>query len=540
MSTAHSYSQTITRLYKQLSQDGYTKTDLRTLHDTYELAMQLFTCMYRPSGKTFMAHLVGVGSILGTLHAPIELVAAGVIHSAYSDGEFGDGERGVSHWKREQVRRTVGKEIEEYVARYCATEWKDERLPAIVTGLASLNTIDRAVLLLRLANDLEDNLDGGILYCPNVTAMQKGISLFGGLKVKLAKTLGYPTLALELERVYLGNRAAAIPATLQQTGSLTRSFSLLPLTYVRPVSHVLRTLMMRNRRVVSDSSSQRKTRSPEKDNVHVPRGSALDRSETLENKYACFEYAQTNIQLYRQILERGYSAQDIDNVRQAYELAIRLFAGKFQTHGKTVIAHVVGTASILVSLRAPVTIVTAGLLHNAFWGGDFADGTIGVTEARRKYIRRHVGQEVEEYLVGFANLNANEQTASLLRARVFQMSQSERHVVLLYLADNLEHNLDAGVLYYNDAQRRLYLNAEGHMWADMANELGFSKLAEELRRVYSDNAASQLPWSLLAQGDQIHGMTLVPRSCRKRLFVTIRQAMDSALNHLPRWLRAQV
>ena len=486
-----------------------------------------------------MAHLVGVGSILGTLHAPIELVAAGVIHSAYSDGEFGDGDRGVSLWKREHVRRTVGKEIEEYVARYCATEWKDERLPAILTGLACLNTIDRAVLLLRLANDLEDNLDGGILYCPNATAMQKGIFLFGSLKVKLAKTLGYPTLALELEQAYRENRAAAIPTMLQRTGSLTRSFSLLPLTYARPVSHVLRKLMRRNRRVVSESSSPKNPRSPEQDNGPVPRESALDRSEALENTCASFEYAQTNIQLYRQMLEGGYAAQDIDRVRQAYEYAIRLFAGQFQTHGKTVIAHVVGTASILVSLRVPVTIVTASLLHNAFWGGDFADGKTGVTEARRKHIRRHVGQEVEEYLVGFANLNANERTASLLRARVLHMSPSERQVVLLYLADNLEHNLDAGVLYYKEAQRRFYLNAEGHMWADMANELGFSKLAGELRQVHSDNAAAQLPWTFLAQSDQIHGMTLVPRSCRKRWSVTVRQAVDSALNHLPRWLRAQ-
>ena len=60
-------------------------------------------------------------------------------------------------------------------------------------------------------------------------------------------------------------------------------------------------------------------------------------------------YAQTNIQLFNQLRRDGYSKTDLDLVRDAYELAMVLFSGRFQPSGKSFIAHVVGTASILAS-----------------------------------------------------------------------------------------------------------------------------------------------------------------------------------------------
>src|SRR5688572_20530292 len=83
----------------------------------------------------------------------------------------------------------------------------------------------------------------------------------------------------------------------------------------------------------------------------------------LEGK-AVHSYAQTNIQLFNQLRGDGYSKADLGLVRDAYELAMLLFSGRFQPSGKSFIAHVVGTASILAWHRLPAPVVAAGLLHN--------------------------------------------------------------------------------------------------------------------------------------------------------------------------------
>ena len=73
-------------------------------------------------------------------------------------------------------------------------------------------------------------------------------------------------------------------------------------------------------------------------------------------------YARTNIQLFNQLRQEGYSNTDLRSVRDAYELAMVLFTGRFQPSGRPFVTHVVGTASILASLRlpAPVTLRVQG------------------------------------------------------------------------------------------------------------------------------------------------------------------------------------
>ena len=76
-------------------------------------------------------------------------------------------------------------------------------------------------------------------------------------------------------------------------------------------------------------------------------------------------YAQTNIQLLNQLHRANYTADDLHLVRTAYELAMRLFCGQFRASGKTFIAHLVGTASVLGSLRVGAALIAVGLLHAA-------------------------------------------------------------------------------------------------------------------------------------------------------------------------------
>jgi hypothetical protein len=84
-------------------------------------------------------------------------------------------------------------------------------------------------------------------------------------------------------------------------------------------------------------------------------------------------YAQTNIQLFNQLhCNRYYSDTDLKSICNAYSFARKLFAGLVRGSGKPFMCHLVGTASILASLNAPIQVVTAGLLHASYIYGQLA------------------------------------------------------------------------------------------------------------------------------------------------------------------------
>src|SRR5512137_1853160 len=88
--------QTNIRLYNDLLARGYPDRDIRCLQAAYDLSMRLFTSRFRASGKPFLAHVVGTAGILGLLQAPGPVLAAGLLHAAYTHGDFGDGRTGFS------------------------------------------------------------------------------------------------------------------------------------------------------------------------------------------------------------------------------------------------------------------------------------------------------------------------------------------------------------------------------------------------------------------------------------------------------------
>jgi (p)ppGpp synthase/HD superfamily hydrolase len=193
------YAQTNIQLFNQLRLNNYSETDLRYMCNIYELAMQLFASRLRGSGKPFLSHLVGTASILATLQAPRNVTAAGLLHAAYIYGEYGTDERGITEYKREQIRQVVGSETEQLIADYTNFTWNQYTIPTIRTRLNTLNHHARQVLLIRLANELEDHLDLGVLYCGNAQHRREYIisSLF--MSVEIAQKLGFPSLATDLE-----------------------------------------------------------------------------------------------------------------------------------------------------------------------------------------------------------------------------------------------------------------------------------------------------------------------------------------------------
>lgn len=227
--TRISYAQTNLRLYAQLLEARYSAADIDRVRAAYELSLHLFTGLYRGSGKPFLAHLVGTASVLASLRARAPVVAAGLLHAAYTQGEFGNGWGGVADEKRRRLREAVGPEAEELVRQYTLLAWNERTIPKIQHDVETLGSGAREVLLIRLANELEDHLDLGVLYCADAGRRREYARAMLDPSVDMAKRLGFPELADALGRVFTETLSADVPTGLRRRES--SSFVVAPASY---------------------------------------------------------------------------------------------------------------------------------------------------------------------------------------------------------------------------------------------------------------------------------------------------------------------
>ena len=234
--------QTNIRLYNDLLSRGYRDADMRSIRAAYDQSMWLFSSRFRASGKPFLAHAVGTAGILGLLQAPAPVLATGLLHAAYTHGDFGDGRTGLSEAKRAHVRRTVGDEVEGLVARYTALAWGESAVRALRGRVGGMSTDERAVLLVRLANELEDHLDRGITYCGDAEHRRQLIRSWLHICADLAEEMGHPELGSALTEVFRESLCVTPPPALATSQRI--SHTLLPAS-CRP------RLLVRLRRVLA-------------------------------------------------------------------------------------------------------------------------------------------------------------------------------------------------------------------------------------------------------------------------------------------------
>ena len=207
----HRYAQTNLQLFAQLRDLGYSPEAIARIERAYWLTVKLFPAVYRASGKPFVDHLVGTASILAASGAREAVVAAGLLHAAYVFGEFGAGWMGPSPSKRKEIKGQVGPDVEELCARYTAFEWDEKTIPVILSSVGGMTALDRDVLLMHLANELEDHLDLGILYCRDAERRRRLAMARVGPTVGIARAAGFADLAASLEREFNAAIAGALP-----------------------------------------------------------------------------------------------------------------------------------------------------------------------------------------------------------------------------------------------------------------------------------------------------------------------------------------
>jgi len=542
------YAQTNIQLYEQLRCEGYSPAEIRKLSEAYGICPGLFACLYRPSGKTFIAHLVGTASILASLRVPIDIVIAGLLHAAYAHGDFGTGLYDLSLLKQRQLRRIVGVKAEEYIARYTRLLWWTEsNIRAVYRRINDLDSVDRDVLLIRLTNELEELLDYGWLYWSSLAGRRSYRDRVGQMVIEMAETIGFPVLAKEFEKRLDRSARTEIPSEMRDEGAAvmatastmipSRAIGLKPRPYVRRSInrslHLLRKVRAARaqkllRKIKFVAHRLLRSKSPFGWPKAVQRLDSTDSFDHNERSIgeawleierggcALRHYAQTVLQLYGQMFSEGYSNEAVHRVRGTYALAADLFSGRFQPSNKTFIAHVIGTASILASIGASVDLICAGLLHNVYHNGEFGDRMPGISGRKRKELQKHVGLEVERYLTEFAALPWEREALLALCHQIEKIDAFARGALLIRAADELEHLLDSDVQYCGATYRSYYLN-NAATYTQISECLGMCRLGQEIQKAFEQNNSGTAPMPNGLQPIRNVSYAITPPSYRQKV-----------------------
>lgn len=235
-----SVAQTNLQLYNQLLRIGHGDTTLRELRETYDLAREVFAALFRPSGKTFIAHLIGTASIVAECGEDPDVIKAAMMHAAYLGGDFGDRKSGMTEEKRTQVRGIIGARAEQIVYQYAQFPWPPVSTGDLQSMAASTDHAVRSAALVRVANELEEHIDLGSCYCSE--RVRKRLSLdetTQNMLIRSAEALGRPDLCAALREAFASTASARIPEVLRSRQSSERSVLIPPRTYQRVMQMVV-------------------------------------------------------------------------------------------------------------------------------------------------------------------------------------------------------------------------------------------------------------------------------------------------------------
>lgn len=141
--------------------------------------------------------------------------------------------------------------------------------------------------------------------------------------------------------------------------------------------------------------------------------------------------AQTNLELYEQLLANNYSDDFVVKVHKAYMLSLGMVYNLFRGSGKPFICHLVGTASLLAAINEKESIIIGGLLHALYQNRVTFKGKD--LKGRRDFIVFEFGIEIEEIIYKYSIYE--EIQLNNIRQEEIAINHDE---VLIHLADHIE------------------------------------------------------------------------------------------------------
>ena len=206
------------QLYNRLLEQGRSADELGYIRRAYDFALTLYTGYFMSDGRPFLSHFVGTASIAAQLGLSTRMVAVACLHSVYTNGNFGDGrKRNQSPARRRRVVDVVGAQAETAIRRFHGQRM-ERRFDDANCSVERLDTLDRDLLTIDLADLLEKFTDLGVLYLGNRRWEDNVVERHGEQIRRMAERLGHPQLAAALHDEFERSRNAQIPECLRQSG----------------------------------------------------------------------------------------------------------------------------------------------------------------------------------------------------------------------------------------------------------------------------------------------------------------------------------
>lgn len=149
-------AQTAGALYRQLHAAGYGPNQLRAVQKCLAFSNRAFSGVHHASGKPLICHLVGTASAVMAMDSRVEMVCAGLTHALFEPDVF-SGERNPA-----MLTAEFGPSVFRLIAAFGQFRWDAETIAAFAVQSPSANETFRSMLILRLANEMDDIANMGM------------------------------------------------------------------------------------------------------------------------------------------------------------------------------------------------------------------------------------------------------------------------------------------------------------------------------------------------------------------------------------------
>lgn len=185
-------------------------------------------------------------------------------------------------------------------------------------------------------------------------------------------------------------------------------------------------------------------------------------------------------ELYEELLkkceENGYSEEEIENIKRAYEFAYKCHKGKMRKNNEEFITHPLNVALICASLNVDSTTIISALVHE----------TIDNGPSSLEEIESLFGEEVMHIVSSLMKVNRlkltdeSESTSLYLRKVLVALSEDVR-VLIIKLAGRV-HNMRTIYPFSKEKQRLKAIETQ-NVLIPIAHRLGINQLKTELEDI---------------------------------------------------------
>lgn len=170
-----------------------------------------------------------------------------------------------------------------------------------------------------------------------------------------------------------------------------------------------------------------------------------DRTVNKQNLSATdYPYVHSFPRLIRQCCEHGFSPDQLQQIRVAFDLAASIHMGALRSCRLPFIDHCVGVASVLVVHGFSSDLVIAGLLHAIYLqGASSLENILEATPFNRAFVQGLIGKPIETILFRYPQLNyLEERHWEHLSCHLEQIPLEVAAVLMVRVANEIEECLD--------------------------------------------------------------------------------------------------